>query len=456
MSDLVKRIEGLHKQGKFSQLPRGPLGRYIQVNDRRYKEAVENILSPGLLMSFCVNNDKDRITLTNVLKQFNEFRSLQVITSRFFDRVHDVSRQGVRINANVGRTLMDLIKVTDPVVMNTLIDNKHIETVVFVDDSDSAMAITEHVQNVPRNLGRVILLNPFTEFIPAPSFRSYALQRKPSRFIQTDFEEVIENAQQQKAQLEAKIADMNERLRTTSAEARDFDKNVQEKKKLIEQLMRKDKEYTEQLQELKNTEYPEENLNDILKQELADVEKKKRLCQKKLKELEENVMKSRKVSKSKEAEWKDAKIAAQSARNEMHIAQKEIEEEQNKMSTMEDQIRIKSNQLATLRKDSEDFTKEADEYTKEITAKQSVITGVRVESDRTVDQIQQSIRKAQTRIRGIESYNENIEEVEQLMNDKKGQLDHMAGIQTSLNACIEKVCINLFHILSQISNLPQF
>jgi structural maintenance of chromosomes protein 6 len=111
MSQLIKRIEDMHKKGQFKQLPRGPLGRYIEVPDRRFKSAVENILETSLT-SFFVSCDHDRMQLTKVLQGFQEFARLQIITGQFHDQVYDVRNGVVQLDQGMpGRVLLDVIQV---------------------------------------------------------------------------------------------------------------------------------------------------------------------------------------------------------------------------------------------------------------------------------------------------------------------------------------------------------
>lgn len=89
------------------------------------------------------------------------------------------------------------------------------------------------------------------------------------------------------------------------------------------------------------------------------------------------------------------------------------------------------------------FERQVGEFTTQIDAKKATCKGVRVESNRTEDQIQGLIRKFQLRIRGIESHNENIEEVEHLLRDKTDQMNRMVAIQSSFNAVMAKVSSKL-------------
>lgn len=122
MPQLVLRIEQEHNRGRFSKLPRGPLGRYVEVPDRKWRGTVEFILKNGLMNAFFVNSDKDRGFLMQLIKR--EFPNIQmpnIITSKFVDQVYDISRG--RVHAQPGTvSLIDVMKVKDPVVMNCFID----------------------------------------------------------------------------------------------------------------------------------------------------------------------------------------------------------------------------------------------------------------------------------------------------------------------------------------------
>jgi len=110
----------MYKQKIFTQLSKAFLGRYIEVPDRKYRQAVEKILR-NHLTSFIVNCDKDRLVLANVLKKYRDLEKIQIITAEFVDKVYDVRRGMVNMQSP-GEVLFNVIKVSDPVVMNCLIE----------------------------------------------------------------------------------------------------------------------------------------------------------------------------------------------------------------------------------------------------------------------------------------------------------------------------------------------
>lgn len=185
MPQLLNSIQALYKRGAFSQMPRGPLGHYVELLDDTFKVGIETIIG-NLIHSFVVNDAKDRNVLAQLIKRdYPNHSRHAIITSSFKDRVYDVSSGAVHPVQHTRRA-MDVIRVSDPVVMNCLIDNCRVEMILLTENEQMAMRITEDRENVPRNLLRVLLLAPFTEFYPAPNYRSYSLQDRPARYLQVD------------------------------------------------------------------------------------------------------------------------------------------------------------------------------------------------------------------------------------------------------------------------------
>lgn len=184
MPAFVAKIKQLHQQGRFSDLPRGPLGQYIKVKDKKWTGMIETVIGAGMLTAFFVNSDADRNTLNQLIqREFPEMRGRSIITSRFHKELYDV-RAGRVEEVRGAHLLMNLISVSDPVVQNCLIDQVRIETILAVEDQNMAIDVTSHAENVPRNLQKVIVMEPFSEFYPVPNYRSYGLQKKPARYLQ--------------------------------------------------------------------------------------------------------------------------------------------------------------------------------------------------------------------------------------------------------------------------------
>lgn len=79
---------------------------------------------------------------------------------------------------------MDLITVSNPDVMNCLIDQVKIETILVTDNQEHAINLTSRQENVPENLFKVIVTEPYRECYPAPMYRSYTKQKYSATILQ--------------------------------------------------------------------------------------------------------------------------------------------------------------------------------------------------------------------------------------------------------------------------------
>lgn len=87
MPNLIAGIENLYKNGKFSEMPRGPLGRYIQVVDEKWKSYIENVIG-RTMHAFCVNNTNDRKVLYNYMqRECPQATKFPIITTKFINKV---------------------------------------------------------------------------------------------------------------------------------------------------------------------------------------------------------------------------------------------------------------------------------------------------------------------------------------------------------------------------------
>jgi len=105
MPNLVKRIEEAHRQGRFHQMPRGPIGANIKLKDGQWAVAVEKCISPGLLCGFCVNDFHDEKAFEEIAKQVCPSQNMpNTMTSKFISQVHHVPK-----NPNKFPTVFEVI-----------------------------------------------------------------------------------------------------------------------------------------------------------------------------------------------------------------------------------------------------------------------------------------------------------------------------------------------------------
>lgn len=182
MVKLVDTLEQYYMNGKFKKMPVGPIANHVEVKNAQYRQYVEDTLGNSL-MAFCVDNASDLAIFREILKKF-QF-NVPVICAPFIDRQYDVSGKCVESDNKTLR-LMDMIVADNPVIMNCLIDQCNIETILFTNSFEYATHITSKKENVPQNLSRVILTKPYSEYFPAPAYRSYTKTSRPSRNLRVN------------------------------------------------------------------------------------------------------------------------------------------------------------------------------------------------------------------------------------------------------------------------------
>ena len=182
----VKLLE--HNKSRFSQLPLGPIGRYLEVPDERYKGIIEQLVS-SQLGSFIVNTAQDQEVLMQLFKkEFGNKRMPSVIQRPFRTKLYDTSQLAVQ-TTRYATSPMEQLRCKNAVVLNTIIDMTRIEQVLICENMDMGRKLTENIENVPRNLKRVIVMEPLCEVYPQPNFRIYSWTPKRCNFIQVSAHE---------------------------------------------------------------------------------------------------------------------------------------------------------------------------------------------------------------------------------------------------------------------------
>ncbi|XP_014205364.1 structural maintenance of chromosomes protein 6 [Copidosoma floridanum] len=195
MPRLLKRIEEEHQKGRFKHKPVGPLGHFIKVKDPRWIPAVENHLGFGTLTLFCVDNIQDNRVLTVIMNEvFRGDRLPQVVISRFFDRVHNVS-EGCTHSPRY-MNLLDAMEISHPVIANSLIDQREVECILLIPTSDEACEVMSDARKVPQNTRRAITMNADL-FFPDPQYRTYGGSVTKPRYLQVSTSDAIQSLQEE-------------------------------------------------------------------------------------------------------------------------------------------------------------------------------------------------------------------------------------------------------------------
>ncbi|VVC29596.1 P-loop containing nucleoside triphosphate hydrolase [Cinara cedri] len=271
MPNLVENIEIAFKQRKFIKKPIGPIGAYIKVNNNKWIFSIENHLGRGNLKTFLVDNFADNKVLQSIMNKTipSSERKPTVITSKFFDKVHDISTK------KTTNSMFDMLTFTSPAVANCLIDNNRIEKIMLIDDTIEAMPLMENVSRVPRNCNFSLTLDG-TQVYPSPSYRVYALQN-PSEpvLLLSDVSVAMNNLKHQKNELEKKISNLNKEFENFEQSKLENQKNLNKTQLETRLLKAKYEEYNKKINELKaKCEEDQDDRLAFLTEEINEINKK--------------------------------------------------------------------------------------------------------------------------------------------------------------------------------------
>lgn len=300
MQKLIQTVENAFKQNKFIKKPIGPIGTYIKVNNNKWIFSIENYFGRGLLRTFLVDNFTDnkvlRLLMDRVIPE--NVRRPAIITSKFFDKIHDISTSETKNN------MFHMLTFTNPVVANCLIDNNKIETIMLINDTMEALPIMENASKVPRNC-RFSLTLDSTQVFPNPSYRVYSLQNpcKPV-FLQSDVSIAINNLKHEKQELEEKIGNLNQEYENSERSKLEKQQHLNKTQSETRLLKAKYDEYLKKINALK-TKIEEEQDDrigtitgemNIIDTKIAEAEKSKEefsrpilKYEKEISELKENI-----------------------------------------------------------------------------------------------------------------------------------------------------------------------
>ncbi|KAJ8736666.1 hypothetical protein PYW08_007322 [Mythimna loreyi] len=344
MVELCQQINAAVARNQFTQKPRGPVGAYLKVKEKKWGGALEHIIG-GSIQAFCVNTPEDSRKLFQLMEQVYGSRAKPSVTcSKFLPRAHDVRH--TRVRAGAFRSALDSLDISDPVVANFLIDNVGMERVLLVPDHEDAVRLSDNEENVPENCAKIVTLDS-TEYHPAPNYRSYGGAARTSRFLHLSTAErkkqviaEIHEAETALADIEAQAEEMNQEAVAARAVERSASRALQA---LLAERHHKDEAARVAAAALDQQQAPQhavlvEEL-DISKEKMATLQKqvdelssKDAVYRKKLDEYDVSMKKSKK-------ELAELKTSCRSLREEIDQEQLKLEQGVTERKTYEQRLR---------------------------------------------------------------------------------------------------------------------
>ena len=135
MADLMDIIRANSRS--FSSVPKGPIGSYLSVVDRKWALGVEACIG-GLMKTFLVQNMNDRVLLHRYMKEVSRDSRTNfpsIVVTQFTGRPYDVRRFRAKCTYP---TILDQITSRDVDVLNYLIDTAQIESIVLIEKHKAA------------------------------------------------------------------------------------------------------------------------------------------------------------------------------------------------------------------------------------------------------------------------------------------------------------------------------
>ncbi|XP_058055602.1 structural maintenance of chromosomes protein 6-like [Anopheles bellator] len=429
MPALDARIRQLHREGRFSELPRGPLGQYIEVRDKKWSTIVEMALG-ACLSAFFVATQEDWCTLDALLRhEFPELNNRTIFTGRFVKELYDVSEGCVQELDGTHR-LMNLIRVHDPVVMNRLIDSVAIDTILVTEQQSVAIQLTSEVENVPQNLVKVIVTDPCSEFYPQPKYRSYAVHTKPARYLQVSLNELKRQTQHRKDQLQRELLDLNRSVDEAQAAQREQSELLHERQQQLKCFKQELHTIEQRLEQLTAVVFVEETEEATLRNELLQLAAQRTQLQDGMEEKRQALGAIETTVRAEELAVQEKKNAMAAVEREIARLQAAIDADQTKRHDLQTNDKEKVQALQRMQGTAKErqtartaLSEAVDQARQEALAR-----GDRVElkDDTTVEILKQQIHSTEKRIRQVNSTVENIGDVEHDLDAKRRERDETA------------------------------
>ncbi|XP_055715887.1 structural maintenance of chromosomes protein 6 isoform X2 [Phlebotomus papatasi] len=430
MGVLLKEIETRYRKGEFSMMPLGPFGRYIKVQDTKWREIVEHIVG-RYVTAFLCNSHRDHQLLVSIMKRIIPGGRLPSITVTPFEASVYNFASG-RCEAPRGTvSLVDVIQVSDHNIMNTLINALHIESILLTEHMELAMRLTDG-SNIPRNLRKIILAKPFQEYAVRP-FRMYSMKLHPGRYIQANLRDVKETLQRQEKHLQEEYQKVLQKFKKLTMEKREQEARMAEKTEEKRNLENKLKHIEQKIREIQNIVYPSTIENDALKEEYETLKKN-----------HEKALSLEKREKEKYAVIKKKLEELMEKREKMKAEEVELSKEIRKLNSDED---VENSKIASVEyncKESETKLAQKQEIAeylaKELEKLKNLMdsalvraekSGVRIETTRSEETVSALIKEGQASITQLEGLYGSLDALTDhlhLITDRLEKDKRVAGI----------------------------
>ncbi len=209
MEDCLKAIE---KDNRFHRKPIGPIGKYVRCIDPRWSYAVEKHLAACMSGFICSDNDDEKILL-EIFEKYTRDRRPAIDVRKYSQETHNVSGTLDRVKQANLLSIYEVLRIDNATVACLLIDSRHIEATILVDDLQHAKRIQQsgilRWPTVHKKVKNVLEAWTYdgSNIKFDKAFRIYTNDRQPARFFNSN------NAQSLSTEeLETEIKRLNDQI----------------------------------------------------------------------------------------------------------------------------------------------------------------------------------------------------------------------------------------------------
>ncbi|XP_022257401.1 structural maintenance of chromosomes protein 6-like [Limulus polyphemus] len=291
--ELITKINEAYQQGKFKKKPRGPVGSCIHLKDPNWALAVETCLK-SLMFAFCCDNHHDEKVLQDLINRvLVDGRKPQIICATFQEKLYDVVDYAVQ--STEFRSVLEILSVKDPVIVNCLIDQRMIECVLLIPDKEQARQVM--LNNVPKNCREAFTIEG-DQLYPSPSFRYYSSLKHRASLLQGNVEEEIKVKKQEAKSVQSQIQEMQRNFQETSEQKQSNEREMRNADTHVAKINQSIARTNLEINDLRNTEEPDpvnvsalddevSFLNQKLEKYQAEQQKKKEVVEEAFQELKQ-------------------------------------------------------------------------------------------------------------------------------------------------------------------------
>ncbi|CAL1548056.1 unnamed protein product [Lymnaea stagnalis] len=435
MPGIIKSIES--KKSQFHKMPKGPLGACFDLVDHKWALAVESCLK-SLVSSFVCHDHHDEMILEDIFKRDQRSRNSRptIITSQFVNEVYDVSRY--RVRSATYPCLLDVIRCDDPVIVNTLIDQRGVENVVLIENSDEARAVM--LRDPPEKAKECFTVSG-DQLYSLPTFRYYSSDKTIVRYLMADVNDQIRDLLKEEKQLEEEIRIMNRKHDECQKE---IARNQQEEKKCLTQLNKMTENtsrLTFEITELQTVEDPSpvdvttlEEEVEAYNQKIEDMKTKREALLLDKKKADENLKVANENYTRLEASLREKSDNAIPLKEEISQAQAELGQARDTVKHYASKLKEQEQKIQELKQKLESYKKEVDEDRMKASEYCEPVN-----TKRTPNSIEREITETKRRIDEEEVQQGNEELITTTYKQKREALERVIKEVNQLNKYIKKL-----------------